>query len=323
MTKVILTEDHLEDIADAIRAKLGVSTQYKPGQMAAAIQTIAPQPTLQQKSVTANGTVTPDSGYDGLSQVTVNVPNSYGASDEGKVVSNGELVAQTARASEITANGTYDTTKNNSVTVNVSGGGGGDPFAGLTAYIESSGTQYINTGYTIAANTRFEVVANVPDNSSAFPALFGERASVSSEVVIFVEFNGGGIGMIWANGDSSFAPNFWNRGYIGKKCEYVLGAAGEVGIRDADNYGFKGTRTTGTGASLPVYLFVLNENNNPNSVTYCAAKLYRFRVYEGDALVMELLPFVDGNNVACLKDTVSENLFYNSGSGSFTYGTDA
>ena len=45
----------------------------------------------------------------------------FNAADEGKVVSNGALVAQTARESEITANGTYDTTGNNEVTVNVAG----------------------------------------------------------------------------------------------------------------------------------------------------------------------------------------------------------
>lgn len=320
MSKVLVTESSLSGIAAAIRAKNGSSDTYKPGQMAAAIQEIPTGTTpTGTVNITQNGTV----DVTDYASADVAVPNSYAAADEGKVVSNGALVAQTARASEITANGTYDTTLNDEVTVNVSGGGGDDPFAGLTAYIESSGTQYINTGYTIAANTRFEVVANVPDNSSSYPALFGERTGTSNEVVIFVEFGGGGIGMIWANGDGSFTPNFWDRGYIGKKCEYVLGAAGEVGIRDADNYGFKGTRNTGTGGSLPVYLFVLNENNSPNSVTYCVAKLYRFRVYEGDTLVMELLPFVDGNNVACLKDTVSENLFYNAGSGSFTYGTDA
>ena len=39
------------------------------------------------------------------------------AADNGKVVVSGALVAQTARA--ITANGTYDTTTNDSVTVNV------------------------------------------------------------------------------------------------------------------------------------------------------------------------------------------------------------
>lgn len=77
--------------------------------------------TVEELNVTENGTVTAPSGK-AYTPVTVNVPNSYSASDEGKVVSNGALVAQTAHA-EVTQNGTVDTTLNNSVTVNVSGSG--------------------------------------------------------------------------------------------------------------------------------------------------------------------------------------------------------
>lgn len=76
---------------------------------------------LEPLSVTANGDYTPEAGVDGFDEVHVSVPNSYSASDEGKVVSNGALVAQTARSSQITQNGTYDTTLNNEVTVNVPG----------------------------------------------------------------------------------------------------------------------------------------------------------------------------------------------------------
>ncbi len=70
------------------------------------------------KSITANGNNQDVVGY---AAVNVNVPNTYSAGDEGKVVSNGALVAQTSDT--VTANDTYDTTLINSLTVNVSGGG--------------------------------------------------------------------------------------------------------------------------------------------------------------------------------------------------------
>lgn len=106
MSKVLVTESHLNNIAEAIREKNGASTTYRPGDMAAAIQAIPTgitptgaknitqngthdvtqyasanvnvQPNLQSKTATENGTVTPDQGYDGLSSVVVNVSGGGG-----------------------------------------------------------------------------------------------------------------------------------------------------------------------------------------------------------------------------------------------------
>lgn len=71
------------------------------------------------KNITANGNNQDVVGY---AAVNVNVPNSYAAGDEGKVVSNGALVAQTSDT--VTTNDTYDTTLINSLTVNVQGSSG-------------------------------------------------------------------------------------------------------------------------------------------------------------------------------------------------------
>lgn len=81
-----LPAEVLSDIAGAIRSKAGLTGPIKPVDMAAAINSI------------------PSGG-------------GFGPEDEGKVVSGGVLVAQTALT--VTANATYDTTTNNSVTVNV------------------------------------------------------------------------------------------------------------------------------------------------------------------------------------------------------------
>ena len=149
MSKVLVTESYLDDIADAIRGKNGTENTYKPSQMAAAITALPDSAVLDDKTITANGTYDPsDDDLDGYSEVTVNVPNSYAEGDEGKVVSNGALVAQTARSSEITENGTYDTTLNDEVTVNISGGGGS------SSYIVST---KVYDGYNGGAKISIEV----------------------------------------------------------------------------------------------------------------------------------------------------------------------
>ena len=75
---------------------------------------------LINKNVDANGTYNASSDdADGYKKVVVDVPNTYAAGDEGKVVSNGALVAQ--GSASYTSNGTYDTTLVNEVEVNISG----------------------------------------------------------------------------------------------------------------------------------------------------------------------------------------------------------
>ena len=121
-----LTAAEIEEVLEAINGILNPANNGKVlaisnGKFEARSVQWGGSAVLEPLNVTANGDYTPGSGVDGFDEVHVSVPNSYTASDEGKVVNNGTLISQTARASQITHNGTYDTTLNNEVIVNVSG----------------------------------------------------------------------------------------------------------------------------------------------------------------------------------------------------------
>lgn len=191
MANVLIDENSMSDIADAIRAKLNTADTYLPSEMADAIGSISGGADLGTKSITANGTYNASSDdLDGYSSVTVNVsggtptgtksitangtgidvaayafadvavPNSYSSGDEGKVVSNGALVSQTSDT--VTQNGTVDTTLIDSLTVNVSGGGGGQTATGTINLAEASNVA------TFSCSFEPKCVCIVADDQSAF-----------------------------------------------------------------------------------------------------------------------------------------------------------
>lgn len=110
---------------------------------------------LINKSISANGTYNASAdSADGYKKVEVAVPNTYAAGDEGKVVSNGALVAQ--GSDTVTANDTYDTTLISSLTVNVSASGT-DYLVKLlnntlTEYSSDEVTQVIDRGFQMCSS---------------------------------------------------------------------------------------------------------------------------------------------------------------------------
>ncbi len=102
---VLVEEDSLRAIADAIREKAGGSDTYKPGQMAATISCldVGTGGTLIEKTVTAPGTYTAaDDGADGYSSVINAIPwyevpydfdNSAGYTYNGKWMLGGSTVS--------------------------------------------------------------------------------------------------------------------------------------------------------------------------------------------------------------------------------------
>ena len=199
MADYLVTDTELTGVADAIRTKGGTSASLEwPDGYVDAVEAISTTPTLQQKNVhpsIAAVTVTPDTGYDGLSKVTVHLMpapycsvatagnnsvvtpklmDNYGqvASGTPVTVSASDLVSGTLA---ITDNGSYDVTNYAGATVNVSGGG--VETAQIYADLSIGGNAY----YT---NANGEVCTEQVDYDTGFVGI-NDVAIVGSLIVLY------------------------------------------------------------------------------------------------------------------------------------------
>lgn len=76
MENVLVKEQYLKDVAEAIRAKNETDNTYTPGEMAAAIGELKTDFVTEPLEVTENGIYTPGEGVDGFNKVTVDIESS-------------------------------------------------------------------------------------------------------------------------------------------------------------------------------------------------------------------------------------------------------
>ena len=146
-TKVSVTKEKLDDLANVISDKSGETVPMTIDEMIEAVDRMSTGGTYQTKTViptTAQQNVTPDTGYDALSQVTVSpIPSEY-------IIPSGSV--------NITSNGTTDVTNFATANVNV---------APLSA--ECNDVNFIDYDGTIVysySKSEFLALTSLPPNPS-------------------------------------------------------------------------------------------------------------------------------------------------------------
>ena len=174
-------------------------------------------------------------------------------------------------------------------------------------YLESSGTQYINTGVNANSNPKYELrfVISYTNPLSPSPQYTGADYGGTFGVV-----NGN---WQWSNNVPVTANQFYEIDYInqnGSRGAYVNG----TDYYQGNNYESFGYRCL---------LFAAGQDNSGTTKTNLfSAKMKSCSIVLGDTLVRDFIPVLTADNEACLFDKVTQGLFCNAGSGTFKTNKD-
>ena len=182
-------------------------------------------------------------------------------------------------------------------------------------YIQSSGTQYIDTGFKPNNNTRIVMEAELTDYSTNTygNSFFGVRADGSTNAFVVI------------CGTSATAT--WTLMYGNNSGNLTLAAAGKHSIDFNKNVctvdGSSVTITASTFSSAySCFLFTDSRLGAANTGNNARMKLYSCKIYDNGTLIRDYAPCLDADGVACLYDKVSKGYVYNKGTGTFAAGEE-
>ena len=191
-------------------------------------------------------------------------------------------------------------------------------------YIESTGTQYINTGFKPnPKTTRVETTFQVTDNTKINQRLFGARKSYSDgETICNIFWNsqkmGNAFRVDWVGNASTVSSKFSLNTDI-----TIVSENNKVIINDLEEY----TSTTSKSDSyldFPIYINNFTSNGQLEDNQQPAyAKWKTFKIYDNGTLVRDFVPcYRKNDNEIGLYDIVNKVFYTNSGAGTFSKGDD-
>lgn len=195
------------------------------------------------------------------------------------------------------------------------------PLIDYVEYIESTGTQYIDTGVLASGSA---LGWKLKFSWSELPT----GGNSSSMMGAFMW--GGANGTTIAIPDPNTRKFCYQYGATASQKEYFFGTTDtnahviesniEAGVMKFD----KETLLTNCGYSaIPnttVYLFASHRQGETTFWIYGRKRVYSCEMYENGVLVRDFRPCKDGAGVFCLYDEVEKRYFYNQGTGSFLGG---
>lgn len=179
----------------------------------------------------------------------------------------------------------------------------------LLKYIESSGTQYINTGFNPNQNTKILIDVEIPAQSSYPVALCGSRnedTTSSASFVIFLMASGQFRTDFGTNNITTSEHTFPGRFTINKNKNATF----------INNSGYLSAETT-FQSNYPIGLFTEIDIGGVDT-RMATMKLYYCKIYDNDVLVRDFVPCINAEGEYGLYDFVNGQFYVNAGTGSFT-----
>lgn len=182
--------------------------------------------------------------------------------------------------------------------------------SGYTAlsYIQTSGTQYIDTGFAPNQDTRVVMDLESVASHGDVP-LFGARVAYKNTAF-----------SMWLR-DTSIQTDY---NALSSVISLTTTQTRFVVDKNRNVTTAAGVSTTQTAATFQsaytAYLFGLNQAGTLNSSSTVSVKLYGCQMYDADTLVRDFVPCVDSAGVYGLFDKVNRKFYTNAGTGAFTGG---
>lgn len=178
-------------------------------------------------------------------------------------------------------------------------------------YIESSATQYINTGIISDNSKTTRLEMSVSYNTT----------ELANQIMGFTGNAGSGIGTAGAAWWEVTTPSTVTANTLYSLVWTKHGADWSRKINGTETTGSNGS--TSIPSSMPMLLFAAWQSSSSAVVDYyCNCKLYEAKIYVDDILVRNYIPAMrDSDNTVGLYDTVTKTFYTNLGAGAFVAST--